>query len=46
MYMADIDSAMNNWIVSLGGRYWRYCDDIMIVLPDDHQVDALAYLDE
>ena len=45
MYMADLDLALYHWITFLGGRYWRYCDDILIVLPSDCKVDVLAYLD-
>ena len=33
MYMANLDSAMNQWIISLDGKYWRCCDDILIVIP-------------
>lgn len=45
MYMADLDLALYRWTTFLGGRYWRYCDDILIVLPGDCEVDILAYLD-
>lgn len=45
MYMADLDLAMHQWITSLGGRYWRYCDDILIVLPQGCAVNVLAYFD-
>ena len=34
MYMADMDLAIHRWVHYLGGRYWRYCDDILIVTPD------------
>ena len=33
IYMADLDLAMNELASSLGGKYWRYCDDILIVVP-------------
>ncbi len=46
IYMADLDSAMHSWITSLGGRYWRYCDDILIVTPDSQGIDILACFDE
>lgn len=45
MYMADLDSAMHSWATFLGGNYWRYCDDILVVLPEGCDVDILAYLD-
>ena len=43
--MADLDLAMHQWITSLGGRYWRYCDDILIVVPQGCAVNVLAYFD-
>ena len=46
MYLADLDLAMHCWITSLGGRYWRYCDDIFIVVPSNEKVDVLPYFDE
>ena len=33
MYMANFDLSMYNWAKSVGGSYWRYCDDILIVVP-------------
>ena len=45
MYMADLDLAMHNWIISLDGRYWRYCDDILIVVPGANGPDILKKLD-
>ena len=33
MYMANFDLAMHRWAESVGGSYWRYCDDILIVAP-------------
>ncbi len=46
MYMADLDLAMHRWITSLGGKYWRYCDDILIVVPAGQQSDILPRLDQ
>ena len=45
MYMADLDLAMYDWITSLGGAYWRYCDDILIVLPKGRRPPILRRLD-
>ena len=45
MYMADLDSAMYAYISSLGGKYWRYCDDILIVVPGTGKTDILRKLD-
>ena len=33
MYMANFDLAMYRWAESVGGSYWRYCDDILVVAP-------------
>ena len=33
MYMARFDSSVHDWIKSVGGAYWRYCDDILVVSP-------------
>ncbi len=46
MYMADLDLAMHTWMNSLGGAYWRYCDDILVVVPRGHRVPILRRLDQ
>ncbi len=46
MYMADLDLAMYEWITGLGGRYWRYCDDVLAVIPCGYGDEALSRLDE
>ena len=38
--MLDFDEMLNTAIRQLGGFYRRYCDDIMIVVPPEHQHDA------
>ena len=45
MYMADLDLSMSEWTESLGGRYWRYCDDILAVLPGESGPNVLQELD-
>ena len=45
LYMADFDIAMHRRITFLGGRYWRYCDDILIVIPSLLEFGILAYID-
>ena len=45
MYMADLDLALHNWTDSHGGRYWRYCDDILIVMPGKSRPGTLQALD-
>ena len=33
MYMAKLDLSFHKWVASIGGAYWRYCDDILVVAP-------------
>ena len=48
MYMADLDLAMYKWVDSFGGKYWRYCDDVLIVIPPPSPTpkNILSKLDE
>ena len=45
MYLADLDLTMHSWTTYLGGKYWRYCDDILIVLPGVDNPDLINLLD-
>ena len=45
MYMAHLDLTMNDLVTSLGGKYWRYCDDVLIVVPSDNQIDLTQQFD-
>ena len=45
IYMADLDLAMYKWVSSFGGKYWRYCDDILVVLPGQNGPDISKRLD-
>ena len=40
IYMLEFDDTLSTGITALGGLYRRYCDDIMIVVPPDHQQAA------
>ena len=44
IYMLDFDAELNTQIQGLGGLYRRYCDDIMIVVPPEHQLAAEAFV--
>lgn len=35
MYLLDFDNAINTLVLSMGGTYRRYSDDILLVLPTD-----------
>jgi hypothetical protein len=37
LYMIEFDHKMNGDVLARGGRYFRYSDDILIVLPAPHQ---------
>lgn len=45
MYLADLDSEIHGLVTGRGGRYWRYCDDILIVLPGGETDAIFAKLD-
>lgn len=46
MYMASLDLAMHKWVKALGGEYWRYCDDILVVIPTGKRPPILGRLDK
>lgn len=33
IYMIDFDQEVNEMISALGGRYYRYCDDMLFIVP-------------
>ena len=33
LYMLDYDSMMKAYVESVGGHYFRYCDDILLIVP-------------
>jgi hypothetical protein len=43
LYLLDFDTAFNAKVKALGGRYFRYCDDILVVL-DDSQANAIEII--
>ena len=45
MYMADFDLAIHSWVTSLKGAYWRYCDDILVVVPRGRRPPILRRVD-
>ena len=46
MYLADLDLALHSWVTSLNGKYWRYCDDILLVIPPNEIMDILSKIDD
>ena len=37
IYMLDFDSKVKVFITSLGGHYYRYCDDMLFIVNPEHQ---------
>lgn len=35
IYMLNFDIDMNNYAQSIGGHYYRYCDDMLFIVPTD-----------
>lgn len=42
-YLFDFDLKMQEYAVSKGGRYFRYSDDILFILPGDGRTARAAY---
>lgn len=40
LYMLDYDSTMKAYVESIGGKYFRYCDDILLIVPPGHKTTA------
>ncbi|WP_329956727.1 hypothetical protein [Photobacterium leiognathi] len=37
IYMFDFDLKMNSFITQFGGKYFRYCDDILFIIPTEYK---------
>ncbi|ELY5801435.1 group II intron reverse transcriptase domain-containing protein [Cronobacter sakazakii] len=37
IYMLDFDTEINKYISSLGGKYFRYCDDMLFIVPSSEK---------
>ncbi|UZX56248.1 reverse transcriptase domain-containing protein [Yersinia ruckeri] len=45
IYMLNFDIDMKNYVNSVGGDYYRYCDDMLFIVPLD-QIDKVAGIAE
>ncbi|HEN3480692.1 TPA: group II intron reverse transcriptase domain-containing protein [Yersinia enterocolitica] len=45
IYMLNFDIDMRNYVNSVGGDYYRYCDDMLFIVPLD-QIDKVAGIAE
>ncbi|MUH95314.1 hypothetical protein GNP63_01940 [Aliivibrio fischeri] len=41
IYMIDFDIKLKNYAESLNGKYYRYCDDLLCILPIDEHMDII-----
>ena len=44
IYLLDFDAAMNVEVHNRGGEYFRYCDDILVVLPAGMDIGMEAFV--
>lgn len=44
IYMMDFDAIVSDEVKALGGSYFRYCDDILIILPFGNNVDIESFI--
>lgn len=38
LFLIDVDQKLNQFAISMGGYYYRYSDDIMMILPGGQQI--------
>lgn len=43
IYMLNFDKNMNDYVESFDGKYYRYCDDILIIIDTDKAKEAEDY---
>lgn len=44
LYMIDFDQEVHKFTSSIDGRYYRYCDDILLIVPPGHKNTALDFV--
>lgn len=44
LYMLEFDTAVHKFVVEAGGRYMRYCDDILLIMPPNMEQDTLRFV--
>lgn len=45
VYMMGFDKQVYAYVDSCGGAYYRYCDDILLIVPLDKEAEAKALID-
>ncbi len=46
IYLLGFDRTINAQVTAWGGLYRRYCDDILCVVPEEHQEDAAKLIED
>ena len=46
IYLLGFDRAINAQVTAWGGLYRRYCDDILCIVPPQHQTDAAKLIED
>lgn len=41
IYLKNFDLEINDYIERLGGKYWRYSDDILLIVPGDENKEVI-----
>ncbi|PSU86219.1 hypothetical protein CTM93_00170 [Photobacterium phosphoreum] len=44
IYMLSFDKDMQQYVDTIGGKYFRYCDDMLFIVPSEHRntIESLA----
>lgn len=45
VYMMGFDEQIHAYVDSCGGAYYRYCDDVLLIVPLEKEVEAKALVD-
>lgn len=44
VYMMDFDEKVHAYVESCGGSYYRYCDDVLLIVPLGREVEAKDFI--
>ncbi|WP_417546711.1 antiviral reverse transcriptase Drt2 [Marinobacter sp.] len=45
VYMMGFDEEIHTYVQTCGGAYYRYCDDVLLVVPLKEETDAKAFIE-
>ncbi|WP_313054392.1 antiviral reverse transcriptase Drt2 [Pseudomonas lopnurensis] len=46
VYMMGFDEQIHSYVQSCGGAYYRYCDDVLLIVPLEKEAEAKALVDQ